>query len=306
MSVKWLVNRQKIYLQQFLYHSTAIFKKMVLCRNWSIKQTFGLQSVCCLSVSPHGLNSLFRGDSTNTGNTRRKFLTSELHTFSSTLLCRLISKPDRDYQISLFPVLSGSVSPLGCFTPGGDDQRRTRSRCCLSEWYVSCRWKNYIVDYVSVYQTLTVHSLSGNSPRGAVPNAESLCLLVAKDRAADQWGGETGSFRASVPAATSPQDGDAVEGKQLWDTRQVRKSLNCCSDLSVLVTSMYVPILVSISVLRAYRFVYFCVRRSREHQACHQGDLCRLKWALEKWKKVFFSSLSVCTPSFYFIYFFPE
>ncbi|XP_062259150.1 protein SFI1 homolog isoform X2 [Platichthys flesus] len=26
-------------------------------------------------------------------------------------------------------------------------------------------------------------------------------------------------------------------------------------------------------------------RRSREHQACHQGDLCRFKWALEKWKK---------------------
>ena len=71
----------------------------------------------------------------------------------------------------------------------------------------------------------------------------------------------------------------------------------------------YVPQLVSVSVLRslserAYRFVYFCDRRSREHQACHQGDLCRLKWALEKWKKVLSSSLSVLTPSFYFIIFF--
>ncbi|CAB1426240.1 unnamed protein product [Pleuronectes platessa] len=26
-------------------------------------------------------------------------------------------------------------------------------------------------------------------------------------------------------------------------------------------------------------------RRSREHQACHQGDLCHFKWALGKWKK---------------------
>lgn len=75
---------------------------------------------------------------------------------------------------------------------------------------------------LNVYQTLTDNLLSsGYSSRGAMPHAESLGSLEAKDWAADQWGGETESFRLSVPAPTSPQDDDTVEGQQHWDSRQV-------------------------------------------------------------------------------------
>lgn len=41
----------------------------------------------------------------------------------------------------VFFAFSVDVSTPGCFTPGGDSQRSTRRRCCLSRWYVSSRRK---------------------------------------------------------------------------------------------------------------------------------------------------------------------
>lgn len=35
-------------------------------------------------------------------------------------------------------------------------------------------------------------------------------------------------------------------------------------------------------------FICLHVRRNREQQACHQGDLRCMKWALDKWKKVLY------------------
>ncbi len=77
----------------------------------------------------------------------------------------------------------------------------------------------------AAYDILTDDSpFSGNSARGAVPPAESLGSLEAADRAADRWGGETGSFGKSLRAQTASQDHDAVEGQQHWDTRQVKQA----------------------------------------------------------------------------------
>lgn len=73
-------------------------------------------------------------------------------------------------------------------------------------------------------------TLSGNPTRGAVPLAESLGSLEAADRAADQWGGETGGFRQSLSAQTASQDDVTVEGQQQWDTRQVKQTKPCWSD----------------------------------------------------------------------------
>lgn len=106
-----------------------------------------------------------------------------------------------------------------------------------------------------------------------MPHTEILGSLEAKDRTTDQWGRETDGFRSSVPAPSSPQDHDTVEGQQYWDPRQVRLSAaevihcwQCC--------------------LIPHLFVCWHVRRNREQQACHQGDLLCMKWSLERWKKV--------------------
>lgn len=191
-------------------------------------QTFGSLNACCLAVSTRGLSSLCREDSRNRGDTRQTSIISELWT--SQIYTVVIH-----FQIKLnwhvcclcivcsIPVLSGSVSTLLCFTPGGDNRRDTRSRCFLSGWYVICKLLHSADLRAQVYQILTDNSpLSGNSTRGALPLAESLDSLEATDRAADWRRGETEGFRQPVHAETSSQDHDTVEGQQHWDTRQVK------------------------------------------------------------------------------------
>lgn len=232
--------RTHVYgLQRQIFICQKLTNLMFFYRNWSVVQTFGLLNACCLCVSTRGLSLLCRKDFIKRGDTRQKSIISESnHPLNCT--CAVINFQTKQdwpfcclYMIYLITVLSGSVSTLVRFTPGGDDQRSTRSWCFLSGWYVSCEWKHKLLHTVikstAVYQLLTDNSLlSGNSTRGAVPLRASLGSLEAADRAADPWGGETGGFRPSVPAQTSPQDGDTVEGQQHWDTRQVTQA-KCCS-----------------------------------------------------------------------------
>lgn len=143
-----------------------------------------------------------------------------------------------------FAVFSVSGSTPGCFTPGGDSQRSTRRRCCLSGWYASSRRKpQFVVGSDQCCAPGSLHRVSGRPPRGAISPTGSLDSVEAAHTTTDRGGRETGGVTLSLRSQASPQNCDTVEEEHHRDAGQVRMGGCCrsfwsiCTVLSVLLCS---------------------------------------------------------------------
>lgn len=189
-------------------------------------------------------------------------------------------------MIGLFTVLSDSASTHGYFTPGGDSQRSTKRRCFLSGWYASCRSKLYCWLRVQ----LCIRHWQITHCDQAILHEER-CHM---QRAWSHWRERT---KQQIYEEEKEKASDC-----LYLHRLLHKTMTQWKDNSTEIQERWIKLTATevITICKYTRAVSFqccwltdlcfCLhfRRNREQQACHQGDLRCMKWAVEKWKKVLF------------------